>query len=125
MRRLVTWHKRECLCRACVVTTGGTSGIGEVAAEALAKMGAHIILVARNTSHGMRLWRGFAEVRPETSTRYILLTLHAADPVRAIRALRMQKDQHQVGHTIHPSGSGRQASERHPYCHRESVAPYL
>jgi short-subunit dehydrogenase len=35
-----------------VVITGGTSGIGEVAAEALAKMGAHIILVARNTSRG-------------------------------------------------------------------------
>jgi NAD(P)-dependent dehydrogenase (short-subunit alcohol dehydrogenase family) len=35
-----------------VVITGGTSGIGEVAAEALAKMGARIILVARNTSRG-------------------------------------------------------------------------
>ena len=31
-----------------VVITGGTSGIGEVAAEALAQMGARIILVARN-----------------------------------------------------------------------------
>jgi NAD(P)-dependent dehydrogenase (short-subunit alcohol dehydrogenase family) len=35
-----------------VVITGGTSGIGEVAADALAKMGAHIILAARNTSRG-------------------------------------------------------------------------
>jgi NAD(P)-dependent dehydrogenase (short-subunit alcohol dehydrogenase family) len=33
-----------------VVITGGTSGIGEVAAEALAKMGARIVLVARNKS---------------------------------------------------------------------------
>jgi NAD(P)-dependent dehydrogenase (short-subunit alcohol dehydrogenase family) len=31
-----------------VVITGGTSGIGEVAAEALAHMGARIVLVARN-----------------------------------------------------------------------------
>jgi len=31
-----------------VVITGGTSGIGEVAAEALARMGARIVLVARN-----------------------------------------------------------------------------
>jgi NAD(P)-dependent dehydrogenase (short-subunit alcohol dehydrogenase family) len=31
-----------------VVITGGMSGIGEVAAEALAEMGARIILVARN-----------------------------------------------------------------------------
>jgi NAD(P)-dependent dehydrogenase (short-subunit alcohol dehydrogenase family) len=33
-----------------VVITGGTSGICEVAAEALAKMGARIVLVARNKS---------------------------------------------------------------------------
>ena len=45
--------------------------------------------------------------------------------VTANRALRMRKDQLQVGHTIHPSDSGRQASERHPYCHRESAAAYL
>ena len=31
-----------------VVITGGTSGIGEVAAIALARMGARIVLVARN-----------------------------------------------------------------------------
>ena len=35
-----------------VVITGGTSGIGEVAAVALAKMGARIVLVARNKSRG-------------------------------------------------------------------------
>ena len=45
--------------------------------------------------------------------------------VTAIRALRMRKDQLQVGHTIHPSDIGRQASERLPYCHKESVAAYL
>ena len=33
-----------------VVITGGASGIGEVAAEALARMGARIVLVARNKS---------------------------------------------------------------------------
>src|SRR5258706_11352707 len=48
---------------------------------------------------------------------------HTPD-VTAIRALRMQKDQLQVGHTIHPSDSGRQASERSPCCHKESVAAY-
>jgi NAD(P)-dependent dehydrogenase (short-subunit alcohol dehydrogenase family) len=31
-----------------VVVTGGTSGIGEVAAEKLAEMGARIVLVARD-----------------------------------------------------------------------------
>src|SRR4029077_874632 len=44
--------------------------------------------------------------------------------VTAIRALRMQKDQLQVGHTIHPSDSGRQASERPPCFHKESAAAY-
>ena len=35
-----------------VVITGGTSGIGEVSAVALAKMGARIILVARDKARG-------------------------------------------------------------------------
>jgi short-subunit dehydrogenase len=35
-----------------VVITGGTSGIGEVAAEKLAQMGARIVLVARDKSRG-------------------------------------------------------------------------
>jgi NAD(P)-dependent dehydrogenase (short-subunit alcohol dehydrogenase family) len=35
-----------------VVVTGGTSGIGEVAAEKLAEMGARIVLVARDRSRG-------------------------------------------------------------------------
>lgn len=33
-----------------VVITGGTSGIGEVAAEKLAEMGARIVLIARSKS---------------------------------------------------------------------------
>jgi NAD(P)-dependent dehydrogenase (short-subunit alcohol dehydrogenase family) len=33
-----------------VVITGGTSGIGEVVAEALAQMGARIVLIARSKS---------------------------------------------------------------------------
>ena len=35
-----------------VVITGGTSGIGEVAAVALAKIGARIVLVARDKTRG-------------------------------------------------------------------------
>ena len=37
-----------------VVITGGTSGIGEIAAETLAKMGARIVLVARDKSRAER-----------------------------------------------------------------------
>jgi NAD(P)-dependent dehydrogenase (short-subunit alcohol dehydrogenase family) len=43
-----------------VVITGGTSGIGEIAAERLAQMGARIVLIARSKSRGKvtlaRLW---------------------------------------------------------------------
>ena len=35
-----------------VVITGGTSGIGEIAAECLAQMGARIVLIARDKSRG-------------------------------------------------------------------------
>ena len=35
-----------------VVITGGTSGIGEVAAEILTKKGARIVLVARDKTRG-------------------------------------------------------------------------
>ena len=40
-----------------VVITGGTSGIGEVAAETLAKMGAGTISVARVNSRGNAMLR--------------------------------------------------------------------
>ncbi|MDQ6867323.1 MAG: SDR family NAD(P)-dependent oxidoreductase [Pseudomonadota bacterium] len=35
-----------------VVITGGTSGIGEIAAERLAQLGARIFLIARSKSRG-------------------------------------------------------------------------
>src|ERR1700724_4733460 len=35
-----------------VVITGGTSGIGEIAAERLAQMGARIVLISRSKSRG-------------------------------------------------------------------------
>jgi hypothetical protein len=37
----------------------------------------------------------------------------------------MLQDQLQAGHTILPSRSVRQASERPPCCHKESAAAYL
>jgi hypothetical protein len=49
----------------------------------------------------------------------------ASDIVRwiiAIPARRMQRDQHQAGHTIPPSHGGRRASSRRPCCRKESAA---
>src|SRR5437762_1929909 len=40
-----------------VVMTGGTSGIGEIAAERLAQLGARIVLIAPDKSRGEETWR--------------------------------------------------------------------
>jgi len=47
-----------------VVITGGTSGIGQVAAERLAAMGARIVLVARSQSRGEATLRRLRELAP-------------------------------------------------------------
>jgi NAD(P)-dependent dehydrogenase (short-subunit alcohol dehydrogenase family) len=54
-----------------VVITGGTSGIGEIAAERLAQMGARIVLIARDKSRGTRPWRGFTRGRQALATQSI------------------------------------------------------
>jgi NAD(P)-dependent dehydrogenase (short-subunit alcohol dehydrogenase family) len=52
-----------------VVVTGGTSGIGQVAAERLAGMGARIILVARSKSRGEAALSRLREVAPGQAHR--------------------------------------------------------
>jgi NAD(P)-dependent dehydrogenase (short-subunit alcohol dehydrogenase family) len=60
-----------------VVITGGTSGIGEVAAEALAGMGARIVLVARNKSRAEATLARLGRSGPVWFTPYILPISHA------------------------------------------------
>lgn len=48
-----------------VAITGGTSGIGEVAAVALAKMGARIVLVARDKSRGDATLARLRDITPD------------------------------------------------------------
>lgn len=50
-----------------VVITGGTSGIGEVAAVALAKMGARIVLVARDKSRGDATLARLRDITPDVA----------------------------------------------------------
>jgi NAD(P)-dependent dehydrogenase (short-subunit alcohol dehydrogenase family) len=50
--------------RKVVVITGGTSGIGQVAAERLAAMGARIVLVARSRSRGEATLTRLHEIAP-------------------------------------------------------------
>lgn len=59
-----------------VVITGGTSGIGKVAAERLAEMGARIVLVARDKSRGEETLARLREKAPNLAhtVRYADLT---------------------------------------------------
>ena len=52
-----------------VVITGGTSGIGQVAAEQLAAMGARIVLVARSKSRGEAALARLRELAPSQEHR--------------------------------------------------------
>jgi NAD(P)-dependent dehydrogenase (short-subunit alcohol dehydrogenase family) len=67
-----------------VVITGGTSGIGEVAAVALAKMGARIVLVARDKSRG-----DATLARLRDSAPGIDHSIHFADLLRVVEMKRV------------------------------------
>ena len=60
-----------------VVITGGTSGIGEIAAEQLAQMGARIVLIARDKSRGEATLARLRERAPGLAH-----TVHYADLAR-------------------------------------------
>jgi short-subunit dehydrogenase len=60
-----------------VVITGGTSGIGEIAAERLAQMGARIVLIARDKSRGEVTLARLHEKAPDLAH-----TVHYADLAR-------------------------------------------
>jgi NAD(P)-dependent dehydrogenase (short-subunit alcohol dehydrogenase family) len=67
-----------------VVITGGTSGIGEVAAVALAKMGARIVLVARDKSRGDATLARLCDRAPD-----ITHSVHFADLLRLAEMKRV------------------------------------
>ena len=67
-----------------VVITGGTSGIGEVAAVALAKMGARIVLVARDKSRGNATLARLRGSAPDTPH-----SVHYADLLRLAEMKRV------------------------------------
>ena len=67
-----------------VVVTGGTSGIGEVAAERLAQMGARIVLVARDKSRATATLRRLRERGPKLAH-----SVHYADLTRLAEIKRV------------------------------------
>ena len=66
-----------------VVITGGTSGIGEIAAERLAQMGARIVLIARDKSRGEATLARLQERAPDLG-----LAVHYADLARILEMAR-------------------------------------
>jgi NAD(P)-dependent dehydrogenase (short-subunit alcohol dehydrogenase family) len=67
-----------------LVITGGTSGIGEVAAVALAKMGARIVLVARDKARGDATLARLRATAPGVAH-----SLHFADLLRLVEMKRV------------------------------------
>src|SRR5215467_12782918 len=67
-----------------VVITGATSGIGEVAALALAKMGARIVVVARSKARGEETL-----TRLHSSAPGLAHTLHVGDLLRLSEMKRL------------------------------------
>jgi NAD(P)-dependent dehydrogenase (short-subunit alcohol dehydrogenase family) len=66
-----------------VVITGGTSGIGEIAAERLAQMGARIVLIARSKSRGKVTHARLHEKAPDLAH-----TVHYADDLTRISEMK-------------------------------------
>ncbi len=70
-----------------VVITGATSGIGQVAAENLARMGARIVQVARDRGRGEAAWKRLSECAPGVAH-----TLHYADLSRLSEMKRVARE---------------------------------
>lgn len=70
-----------------VVITGGTSGIGQVAAERLAQMGARIVLIARSRTRGEATLARLRQVAPAQSH-----SIHYADVSRLTELRRVGKE---------------------------------
>jgi short-subunit dehydrogenase len=74
-----------------VVIIGGTSGIGEIAAERLAQMGARIVLIARSKSRGKVTLARLHEKAPDLAH-----TVHYADLTRISEMKRVAADRSEI-----------------------------
>src|SRR5262245_16495472 len=67
-----------------VVITGGTSGIGQVAAEKLAAMGARIVLVARDKVRTETALDSLRRIAPTVTPRAYFADLSKIDTVKQV-----------------------------------------
>lgn len=75
-----------------VVITGSTSGIGQVAAEKLAAMGARIVLVARHKSRGEATLARLRSIPPPTGGRAAAHSVYYADLSRLRETKRVARE---------------------------------
>lgn len=69
-----------------IVVTGATSGIGEVAALELAKRGARIVFVARDSARAQALLDRLSDANPTAAHAYHLADLSRIDAMRDVAA---------------------------------------
>jgi NAD(P)-dependent dehydrogenase (short-subunit alcohol dehydrogenase family) len=67
--------------RTCIVT-GATSGIGEVTAQQLARMGAHIVMIVRDEEKAQRVQQEVQQDTPGAAVDYLLADLSSMAQVR-------------------------------------------
>jgi len=108
-----------------VVITGGTSGIGEVAAVALAKMGARIVLVARDKSRGDATLARLRDSAPGIAhSVYLADFLRFAEMKRV--AAQIADRESRIDILINNAGAGfRRAPRRHVGFRRSSIGKEL
>lgn len=75
-----------------IVITGATSGIGEIAAETLAKIGARIVLVARDKSRGNATLARLKKIAPGVAhSAYFADLVHLSEMKRVAREIAQRE----------------------------------
>src|SRR5215471_21497484 len=86
-QNFITGRYTRCMKGKVVVMTGATSGIGQVAAEKLASMGARIVFVARDKSRGEDTLTRLRKQNPAVDHR-----VHYADLSRIAEMRRVARE---------------------------------
>lgn len=105
-KRLADWSSLDdyALTDRIIVLTGATSGIGHAAAEQLARCGATLVLVGRNTDRNERVVAELIEATANTSITQVPCDLGDVDQVRDLAA-RVLADHSRLDVLIHNAGA--------------------